>query len=519
MKRILLITLLCCGLQMLAQTHVSFPNTQTWTASELQPYIGQTITFDQPVYVCNNYYSNPTVSLHRVMSPTNQELPASPAYYNLLSLNSKAQVSLVGLPGNHRMGEVFTGLTVHVTSTSALTYVSHTSLYGTREDLKKVPSVDMLDTHNLLVCALNCEYYLVENIGTGYGPDNKAESDRQHAKIMDALTRIRADIYGFMEVEQGQSALRKLADALTATTGRHYTWINDGGSASGSYTKSGYVYCSDVVRPHGALKSNNTGVSNRKKLQAFDLISSGERFIFSINHFKAKSGSGTGPDADQGDGQGIYNHARVVEAESVISFYNTNRSYYGDEDILVMGDLNAYAKEDPIRVLTSAGMTDLHRFFHADSSYSYTFHGEAGYLDHALCNATLRPQITGMVAWHINSDESDSYTYDKSSDETMFRCSDHDPVLVGLKLGANIIDDRVPDSSAADMTISEDHGSTLIRCALGGYYTVHTLSGFLVTQGAITSAEYTLPVTLPTGFYVFTVYVENTVLHKKVYIL
>lgn len=504
---------------MFAQTRVSFPNTQVWTAAELAPYVGQTITFEQPVYICNNYYNNPTVSLHRIMSPTNQELPASTAYYNLLTLNANAQVTLLGLSDEHRMGEVFSELTVHVNSTSSLTYVSHASLYGTRDDLKKVPSVDILDTHNLLVCALNCEYYLVENLGTGYGPDNAAQSARQHAKIMDALTRIRADIYGFMEVEQGQSALRKLAESLTAATGRHYTWINDGGSASGSYTKSGYVYCSDIVQPYGSLKNNNAGVANRKKMQAFDVISTGERFIFSINHFKAKSGKATGADADQGDGQGIYNHSRVIEAESVISNYNANRNYYGDEDILIMGDLNAYAKEDPIRTLTDAGMTDLHRYFHADSSYSYTFRGEAGYLDHALCNATLRPQITGMVAWHINSDESDAYTYDKSTDQTMFRCSDHDPVLVGLKLGATIIDDRVPDSSAADMIISVDHGSPRIRSALGGFYTVHTLSGYLITQGAISAAEYELPLTLTPGCYIFTVYVENTVLHKKVHIL
>ena len=520
MKRTILITLLFCGLQVSAQTHVTFPNPEKWTAAELAPYVGQTITFDQPVYICNNYYSNPSVSLHRIMSPTNQELPGSTAYSNLLTLNARAEVTLTGLSGYHRMGERFSGLTVHVTSTSSISYISHASLYGTRDDLQAVPSVDMLDTHSLLVCALNCEYYLVENLGTGYGPDNATEMARQHSKIMDALARIRADIYGLLEVEQGQAALRKLAESLTASTGRHYTWIDDGGSSNGSYVKTGYVYCSDVVKPHGELKNNNSGVVNRKKMQAFDMIGSGERFIFSINHFKAKSGQATGADADQGDGQGIYNYTRTVEAQSVLSVYNTVKSYYGDQDILIMGDLNAYAKEDPIRALTDAGMTDLHRYFHADSSYSYTFRGQAGYLDHALCNATLLPQITGMVAYHINSDEDDRYTYDKSSDQTMFRCSDHDPVLVGLKLGANIIDDRVPDASAAHMHISlTDGGMPVFHYAAGGYYVIYTLSGYPVAQGNISGPEFTLPEPLASGFYVVSVYVENIVLHKKVYIL
>ena len=519
MRKSAIIVLLLCGLQLFAQTHVTFPNPATWTANELSPYVGQTITFDQPVYICNNYYSNPSVSLHRIMSPTNQEKPGSTAYYNLLTLNSRSDVTLTGLSGYHRMGEVFRGLTVHVNSTGSISYIGHESLTGTRDDLQAVPSVDLRDTHNLLICALNCEYYLVDNLGTGYGPDNAAESARQHNKIMDALTRICADIYGLIEVEQGQSALRKIAQSLTERTGRHYTWIDDGGSASSSYVKTGYVYCSDVVKPHGKLSNNNTGVVNRKKMQAFELISSGERFIFSVNHFKAKSGSASGADADQGDGQGIYNHSRVVEAQSVVSAYSSAKSFYGDEDILIMGDLNAYAKEDPIMVLAEGGMTDLHRFFHADSSYSYTFHGEAGYLDHALCNETLLPQVTGMVAYHINSDESDSYTYDKSMDQTMFRCSDHDPVLVGLKLGADIIDDRIPDASAANMCIVVDEGLPVIQHALGGYYTIYTLSGLLVTEGQIPSPEYMLPVRLHSGVYIVNVYVENTVIRTKVQIL
>ena len=520
MRKYLFIFLLFCVAYVCAQTRVSFPNPDTWTAAELAPYVGKTITFEQPVYICNNYYySNPTISLHRIMSPTNQELPGTTAYSNLLSQNKRAYVTLTGLNGYHRMGERFGELTVYVSSTGSVDYVSHKSLYGTRDDLKTVPSVDIRDTHNLLVCALNCEYYLVENLGTGYGPDNASESARQHKKIMDALTRIRADIYGFMEVEQGQSALRKLAESLTASTGRHYTWINDGGSASGSYVKTGYVYCSDVVKPHGDLNNNNSGVVNRKKMQAFDLLSSGERFIFSINHFKAKSGSGTGPDADQGDGQGIFNYTRTVEAQSIVSVYNTVKSYYGDPDILVMGDLNAYAMEDPITTLVEAGLTDLHRYFHADSSYSYTFRGEAGYLDHALCNSTLLPQVTGMVAYHINSDESDNFTYDKSSDETMFRCSDHDPVLVGLKLGAEIIDERISESSAKDMTVTVEDGSPVISHALGGYYVIYTLSGNLYSQGAIPTAEYKIHDTLPSGCYVVNVYVENTVIRQKLVIL
>ena len=194
----------------------------------------------------------------------------------------------------------------------------------------------------------------------------------------------------------------------------------------------------------------------------------GERFIYSINHFKAKSGSGTGANADQGDGQGMFNATRKGEANSVIDAYETERigAYANDKDILIMGDLNAYAKEDPIRVFTDYGMTDLHRYFHGDSSYSYVYGSLAGYLDHAIVSAEMLPQVTGMTVWHINSDERDCYTYDGyCNDGSIFRCSDHDPVLVGLRLQSS--------TTTKDEIILK--GNT--------YYRIYDTMGMLLLEG------------------------------------
>ena len=147
---------------------------------------------------------------------------------------------------------------------------------------------------------------------------------------------------------------------------------------------------------------------------------------------------------------------RENEAKAVIKLYNSYRqnSAIRENDVLFMGDFNCYAMTDPVFVFTKNGMIDLHRAFHADSSYSYMFGGLASYIDHALCNETLYRQITGMSAYHINSDEDDKYTYDKSSDETMFRCSDHDPVLVGLKPDSTLSQSFDPYISNANMTDS-----------------------------------------------------------------
>lgn len=516
-RAIILIFGICIHISVWAVTQVSISNPETWRYTDLKKYVGQTVQFDVPFYVCNNYNSL-LISPRRTYSATNQALPLSAEYSSILSLNSQGSISLTGVSGYHRLGERLHNLTVKVNSQSSVSLVSCDWRGNTRAEMEKgidLESIDMRGEHTLLVCCMNLEYYLVENWGTGYGPDNQSEHTKQRAKVSKALAKINADLYGFVEIEQGQSALAELAADLSKNTGRRFTYIDDGGSASGSYTKAGYVYCSDVLEPHGSLRYNNEGVNNRKKTQAFREKATGEIFLYSVNHFKAKSGKGSGDNADQGDGQGTYNGDRVREAKSVLNHYGSDSYYYGDEDILIMGDLNAYAMEDPITVLREGGMIDLHRAFHADSSYSYVYRGQAGYLDHALCNATLYPHVTGMVAYHINSDESDSYTYDKSSDQTMFRCSDHDPVLVGLRLDTTYT--TTPGVSQADVTLGIQNYTPYIYNAEGGYYIVYRIDGVKVKEQNISSNQEEIN-GLNRGIYILNIYGQGRCHKMKVWI-
>ena len=518
MKRaIILIFGICIHLSVLAVTQVSISDPETWRYTDLKKYVGQTVQFDVPFYVCNNYNSL-LISPRRTYSPTNQALPLSAEYSSILSLNSQGSVTLTGVSGYHRLGERLHNLTVKVNSQNSVSLVSCDWRGNTRADLEKgidLEAIDMRGEHTLLVCCMNLEYYLVENWGTGYGPDNQSEHNKQRAKVSKALAKINADLYGFVEIEQGQSALAELAADLSKNTGRKFSYINDGGSPNGSYTKAGYVYCSDVLEPHGSLRYNNEGVDNRKKTQAFREKATGEVFLYSVNHFKAKSGKGSGDNADKGDGQGTYNGDRVREAKSVLNHYGSDSYYYGDEDILIMGDLNAYAMEDPIKVLREGGMIDLHRAFHADSSYSYVYRGQAGYLDHALCNATLYPHVTGMVAYHINSDESDSYTYDKSSDQTMFRSSDHDPVLVGLRLDTTYT--TTPGVAQADVTLGIQNYTPYIYNAEGGYYIVYRIDGVKVKEQNISSNQEEINGLNP-GIYILNIYGQGRCHKMKVWI-
>jgi len=110
----------------------------------------------------------------------------------------------------------------------------------------------------------------------------------------------------------------------------------------------------------------------------------------------------------------------------------------GDPDVLVVGDMNAYSMEDPIKVYTNNGLVNqLKRY--SPSDYSYVFSGNVGYLDHSLATANLSQQVTGARPWHINADEPSyfEYSYTTYYSADPYRCSDHDPIVTGLSLGTN----------------------------------------------------------------------------------
>ena len=513
-----------------AQVHIRIDDPATWSAQELLPYVGQTVVFDDPMVVCSQYGSSLTISPRRMFTPSNQARPRTDDYKSVVALNNSGAMTLTGMPyptdePNYRCGEKIYNLTAKVNSTSSLKWIDGGVFRGNKRadlenaNIRELVHIDGCD-QCLLVCTMNLEYYLVENIGGSMGPSNNAEHQRQRAKTSKALKKINADLYGFVEIEQGQKAAAEIASDLnTNLPGRNYTYINDGGSASGTYTKSAFVYDKNKLRPIGTLQNNNTRVQNRKKMICFEQISTGERFIFSVNHFKAKSGSGSGNDADMGDGQGSFNGSRKEEAQSVVNQYKRYQMQIKEKDILIMGDLNAYGMEDPIYLMVNDnGMIDLHRAFHADSSYSYQFGGLAGYLDHAISNGTLYPQVTGVAGFHINSDESDNYTYDKSSDQTMFRSSDHDPVLVGLKLDSTLVFDPSPTMNSLEVFTGDAKKLVINNAYKDGqrsFYAIYDISGVLIELEEIKGYMHEITLPIKSGMYIVYVYSDGQAYQRK----
>ena len=516
-----LIAILSCRL-LAAQVHISISDPESWSAQELAPYIGQTVIFDVPMVVTSNVGNSLTIAPRRLFTPTNQAYPNSPAYQSIVRLNGTGAMTLDGVSMGspiHRCGEKIYHLQAKVNSTGSLTWVSGEWRGNTRAELEA--GLPDIGDYRLLVCTFNLEYFLSVDFdaSSSMGPDNAAQHAKQCIKINKALKLINADVYGFVEIQQGDSALKEIADSLNSLIpARNYAYISDGSVPNGTYTKSGFLYDANKIEPLGQLQENNTKVQNRKKMICFREIATGERFIFSVNHFKAKSGNGSGSDANQNDGQGGYNATRVAEAQSVMEQYKRYRPAIREKDILIMGDLNAYAKEDPITCFTSNGMIDLHRAFHADSSYSYQFAGLAGYLDHAICNSTLFPQVTGVAGFHINSDESDNYTYDKSNDLSMFRCSDHDPVLVGLKLDSTLVYDPSPTLNSLNVLSGEDKTLTIFNAVKEGqqsYYAIYSINGVLLERNEITDTQQQVDLPHSAGLYIVYIYFDGIVYQRK----
>ncbi|HEX5514078.1 MAG TPA: ExeM/NucH family extracellular endonuclease, partial [Gammaproteobacteria bacterium] len=317
---------------------------------------------------------------------------------------------------------------------------------------------------HLRVAAFNLQnYFNGDGRGGGFptarGATSRYEFQRQRQKIVSAALGLGADILGVMELENdgygSNGAIVDLSRAIGAASGVRHAFIDPGLARLGEDAITvGLLYRPDRVRPVGApaiLHSGNDArfaARNRPALaQTFEQLANGERLTVVATHLKSKGSACTG-DPDRRDGQGRCNLTRTRAAQALADWLATDPTANGDPDVLLIGDLNAYAQEDPLRALTARGYHDLIGRYLGEPAYTFVFNGRAGYLDHALASPSLARQVAAVRIWHINADEPavlDYSTAHKSRRqiETLFdpgpyRSSDHDPVIVDLALGAKL---------------------------------------------------------------------------------
>ena len=121
------------------------------------------------------------------------------------------------------------------------------------------------------------------------------------------------------------------------------------------------IYKPGKLTPVGSAVSDTDPIHNRTPLAQTFAAANGEKFTVIVNHFKSKGScpSAGDPDADQGDGQGCWNIRRTEQAQALRRFVTARAtdSAVADNDVIVIGDLNSYGKEDPILELTRRGGT------------------------------------------------------------------------------------------------------------------------------------------------------------------
>lgn len=306
---------------------------------------------------------------------------------------------------------------------------------------------------DLRLASFNVLNYFVHFGGDARGADDEAGLAKQEAKIVAAITALDADVVALEEIENSirfesddpQLALQRLVAALNTADGAG-TWDYVRSPAElpaadqQDVITTAIIFKPGAVTPQGESRSiNDESVwFNAREPIAQTFRAGAETFTVVANHLKSKSPSGdpTGDNADSGDGQGAYNGDRVRQAQSLASFVAALKADSGSDDVLLLGDFNAYTHEDPMQVLYDQSYVDLNDGREA----SYVFAGESGSLDHAVASPSLADRVTGVDVWQINSHESFAFQYDGSPtfyQPDPYRASDHNPIVVGLDTAAD----------------------------------------------------------------------------------
>ncbi len=329
------------------------------------------------------------------------------------------------------------------------------------------------------------------------GARNPDEFDRQWPKTIEAILAMDVDILGVIEMQNNgygpDSAIQDLVNRLNyATADGTYALIDvyaETGVVNAMGTdaiKVGLLYRPANVTPVGTTAVLNTPAfvtggdgspRNRPTLaQTFEQNSTGLRLIVNVHHLKAKGSPCDDP--DQGDGQANCAIVRTNAALELMDWLLTDPTGTGETDILIIGDLNSYAQEDPIQVILEFGFVNLVEELIGPEAYSFVFSGQWGYLDYALASPSLAAQVTGVTEWNINADEPNVLDYStqfKNANQQVilyapdqFRSSDHDPIMVGLQLTYDFEGFFPPVNNAPEFNQSRAGRSIPIKFSLNG---------------------------------------------------
>ena len=447
MRKLLILIVLTLSVAASAVTKVSLEQLQQDGWSKYQ---GQRIRITTPLVVCGSFYDSLTLAEERLYVPEERAVGLdtgdSTMFWQLTADNNAKRIKLVcKKPYNLNLGATVRGLEAYVTGTRAL----QTGQQPKCKNYKPSKQVPGVGKHDMLVCATNIQNYFVHQGGYATKRNTPGQHAFQCYKTATALLKINADLYALCEIEKGPSAPAELTAEMNKLAKKDiYAFVRTA-EDDGDTISVGFIYRKDRVRPMGELRraynERKNIYSNRFMLQGFEHIATGGQFVLSLNHPRSKRGNPQVSNAKRmGNIRAILECIEKAYADST----------YTDPDILLLGDYNCYRYEEPIQTIVKAGFADMLK----DSlEYSYSYHGLCGSLDRVFASPTMEAQITGVAPIHWNTDYYYSAAYyskynfknnnvpkeapadirkclsKAAKRNLLFRYSDHDPVLIGIK--------------------------------------------------------------------------------------
>jgi len=430
------------------------------------------LSIEQPLTVTDTYnlgrYGQLTLSAGgRLMNPTNVVEPGAPAKA-LSNANELRRVTLDdgssdqnpsptpflftdSDPGPLVIGDEVSGLQGIVTRTNGAYVINPTA--DAQFEATRQRDLDPDVVGRLRVAGFNVlNLFNGDGQGGGFptprGADTREELQRQKAKLINAFIAMDADIIGIQEMENDDngpnSSIAQFVDALNGKIGSGtYDYVRAPKLGSDAI-RVGFIFDTSTVELVGEAKTTTATPFDFRRpplAQTFREKSSGGVFTIANNHFKSKGCRGSeGANADQGDGQGCWNAERTQAATTLVKWLETDPTGSGDQDVLIIGDLNAYRLEDPVQRIVDHNYVDLVHQFQGDDAYTYVFYGQSGSLDHALASSTLVSQVVDAAPWNINADVPRVFDYNTEFNPvelyspSIWRSSDHDPIVIGLEL-------------------------------------------------------------------------------------
>ena len=477
---------------LVSATPLSLPFSSLTDAAGHAPkrYQGMLVSLPQTLTVSENYnygrFGELSLSVGRLFIPTNLHPANSAEAVQLAQQNLRSKIilddgysnqnrtpwlpqafsALNSLRSGYQLNNVQGILEYRFNSWRIQPVPQHAAPQVMTERNLRTDTVQAKDNKQVRVAAFNVLNYdngLEKGFPTERGASSQMEFNKQHSKIVKALKSIDADVFALMEIANNgygpNSAVANLAQAL----GPDWKYVIPPNTAKlgTDAIAVAIIYNSKRVKTVGAaaIYDDQTQMNRVTMAQTFQSVKGGKLFTLVPNHLKSKRCDGaSGLDLDQQDGQGCWNQTRILAVEKLMNWIAANPTHVAKPNYLLVGDMNSYAKEDPILALIKANYHTLlndEKIGQGKQAYSYVFgvssdangYGGAGNLDHAIADAGLYPLVKRAFAWHINADEPTALDYNeeyKTPEQIAafyqpdaFRSSDHDPVIVDLDLHDN----------------------------------------------------------------------------------